>query len=192
MSTENENNALETEVTTEASDANATEVTEEVTETEAESNKVPVEEALDSLYTLVNQANSSFKPALSTLTKTEKQRLLKMGKNQVHFVHEVLSYAKNNPEFVPHYMNPADVQVHMDRFERISLIHQSLTQLIKQLEDTSMWLGDKSYSQALSFYQSVRVGAKKHAPGAKAIYNDLKLYFAKSHGVNEQEEATQG
>ena len=192
MSTENENNTLETEATTEASDANSTEVTEEVTETEAESNKVPVEEALASLYALVNRANSSFKPALSTLTKTQKQRLLKIGKNQVHFVHEVLSYAKNNPEFVPHYMDPEDVQVYMDRFEQISLIHQSLSQLIKQLEDTLMFLGDKSYSQTLSFYQSVRVGAKKHAPGAKAIYDALKLYFAKSHGVNEQEEASQG
>ena len=106
-------------------------------------------------------------------------------------MHEVLSYAKNNPEFIPPYMDTEQMQLHMDRYERINLIHQSLTQLIKQLDDTLTYLGAKSYGPALSFYQSVKLGSQKHAPGAKAIHHDLKQYFTKSHGVNKEEEAPQ-
>jgi len=68
----------------------------------------------------------------------------------------------------------------MKVYDQLISIYRIILQLENKLNDTTMEAGAESYVSSLSYYNSVKFAAKSDAPGAKAIYEDLKKRFART------------
>lgn len=119
------------------------------------------------------------KPYLIALTPTERQEISKMGDGTLPFVQKCLAYCQSNPEFAPAFINFDELLADMKIYEQLLPVYRMVLQLENKLNDTSMEAGAESYVSALGYYNSVKLAAKVDAPGAKAIFEDLKKRFVK-------------
>ncbi len=136
-----------------------------------------IAQALD----LSNQITTLLTPYMEALTPDEKHGILKMGDKTIAFVSKALSYAESAPQFAPGYMNTKDLNDDVAAVSGLTSIEQPLKNLVTQLDDTITIAGSEAYTVALMYYNSVKEGARRNMPGAKAIYDDLKVRFAKAH-----------
>jgi tetratricopeptide (TPR) repeat protein len=127
----------------------------------------------------IYEAIGLLSPYLIALTPQERHDLPKMSDGTLPFVQKCLDYCQANPEFAPAYVNFGDMAEDMKTYEQLLPIYRMVLQLENKLNDTSMEVGAESYVSALSYYNSVKNAAKYDAPGAKAIYEDLKKRFTK-------------
>lgn len=117
------------------------------------------------------------KPYLIALSAEERQRMLKMGDKTVSFVEKTLDYVKNNPEFVPAYMNVLEFEKDTIAVKNLITMLNPVVQLEQGLNDTEMLAGSEAYTAALIYYNSVKQAAKNNIPNAAAIYDDLSKRF---------------
>lgn len=129
--------------------------------------------------TKINEVVGLLTPYLIALTPQERHDLPKMSDGTLPFVQKCLDYCQANPEFAPSYMNLAYLAEDMKTYEQLLPIFRMITQLENKLNDTCMEAGAESYVSSLTYYNSVKNAAKYDAPGAKAIYEDLKKRFTK-------------
>ena len=129
--------------------------------------------------TKLNEVVNILKPYLIALSPTERHDLPKMSDGTLPFVQKCLDYCKSNPEFAPAYVNFNELTEDMKMYQQLLPLYRVVLQLENKLNDTSMQAGAESYVSSLSYYNSVKNAAKYDAPGAKAIYEDLKKRFAK-------------
>ena len=134
-----------------------------------------IAEATTKLTDVVN----ILKPYLIALSPTERHDLPKMSDGTLPFVQKCLDYCKSNPEFAPAYVNYNELTEDMKMYQQLLPIYRNVLQLENKLNDTSMQAGAESYVASLSYYNSVKNASKYDAPGAKAIYEDLKKRFTK-------------
>lgn len=127
----------------------------------------------------LNAATDLLKPYMIALSPTERQELPKMGDGTLPFVQKCLDYCRSNPEFAPAYIDFGALLGDMKVYNQLTPIHRLAIRLENNLNDTTMEAGAESYISALGYYNSVKMAAKVDAPGAKAIYEDLKKRFAK-------------
>ncbi len=125
----------------------------------------------------INDVINLFKPYLIALTPTERQEIPKMSDGTLPFVQKCLSYCQSNPEFSPAYVDFSALSADMKVYNQLIPIYRLIYQLENKLNDTTMEAGAESYVSSLSYYNSVKFAAKSDAPGAKAIYEDLKKRF---------------
>jgi hypothetical protein len=127
----------------------------------------------------LNEVVNILKPYLIALSPTERHDLPKMSDGTLPFVQKCLDYCKSNPEFAPAYVNYNELTEDMKMYQQLLPLYRVVLQLENKLNDTSMQAGAESYVSSLSYYNSVKNAAKYDAPGAKAIYEDLKKRFTK-------------
>ena len=101
-----------------------------------------------------------------------------MGEGTVRFVDKTLEYAGTNPEFLPPYVDIEELKKDVSAVKDLMRIYIPLKQLISMLDDTMMEAGSEAYVAALTYYNSVKVGAKRKVDGAKIIADDLGQRFA--------------
>lgn len=123
--------------------------------------------------------NDTLKPYLIALTPEERQSKLKMGDKSNTFVEKVTEYVKSNPEFVPVYMKVANLETDYKAVNDLTLIYRPTEQIASSLSDTILLSGSEAFSNALTYYNSVKQAAKQNVPNAKTIYDDLKKRFDK-------------
>ena len=116
-------------------------------------------------------------PFLVNLTPLERSTLPKMGDGSTPFVTKALTYAENNPQFVPPYMNVPELRKDFNLATQVSLLRQQLNQVAEALDDTELALGSEAFVTSLTFYASVKQATKMNIPGADSIYDDLKTRF---------------
>lgn len=126
---------------------------------------------------LVNQVLSLLNPYLLALTPQERHDLSKMSDKSVAFVSKTLQYAESNPQFGPGYLNIPDLHIDVRAVEDLTTIENPAESLAMQLNDTIMKAGSEAMKTALVYYSSVKRASAEDAPGAKAIYDDLKVRF---------------
>jgi hypothetical protein len=119
------------------------------------------------------------KPYLIALTPTDRHNLPKMSDGTLPFVQKCLDYCQSNPEYAPSYIDFNGLVSDMKVYSQLIPVYRLIDQLENKLNDTTMEVGAESYISALSYYNSVKLAAKSNAPGAKAIYEDLKMRFLK-------------
>lgn len=128
------------------------------------------------LRALVVAARSKL-PFLRNLTTQERKELAKLGDKTVGFDEKVQAYMVTNPEFVPGFIDTAEV--HKDRLLRtrfMGFLSEFMT-LAEHMDDTMTILGSEILMADLAYYQSVREAAKRGVPGAQQIYDDLRTRF---------------
>lgn len=141
------------------------------------------DEVIADVTTKLNDIVNQLKPYLIALTPTERHDLPKMSDGSLPFVQKCLSYCQSNPEFAPAFINFEELFSDMKVYEQLLPVYRTVLQLENKLNDTSMEAGAESYVSALGYYNSVKLGAKLDAPGAKAIYEDLAKRFARDSKV---------
>lgn len=135
-----------------------------------------VTQALD----LTGQLQTLLAPYLHALTPEERHNMLKMKDKTVAFVTKALGYAEASPQFGPAYLNVGELHADVENVNGLTQIEQPVESLQLQLNDTIMMSGSEAYTAALSYYNSVKEAARRNVPGAKAIYDDLKVRFERT------------
>ena len=128
----------------------------------------------------VKSLSTVLKPLLSSLTKEQRQELPKMGDGTEPFVEKALDYVQSNPEFAPPYVKAEEMATDFKAVKDLLNIYRPLLQLVQQLDDSIMLSGSEAYVGSLAYYNSAKMAARMNAPGAKAIYEDLRQRFRRS------------
>ena len=137
------------------------------------------DEVITDVTTKLNDVVTALKPYLIALTPTERMEMPKMGDGTLPFVQKCLNYCQTNPEFAPGYIDFVGLASDMKAFEQLLPLQRMVLQLENQLNDTTMQAGTESYVSSLAYYNAVKLATRMDAPGAKAIYEDLKKRFAR-------------
>lgn len=116
-------------------------------------------------------------PFLVSLTNAERIRLPKMADGTTPFVGKALSYAESTPALVPPYLDVVELKQDFALAQALGDVLRTLGQLTQSVQDTQTAVGSEAYAAALTFYQTTKQAAKMGAPGANAIYQDLKGRF---------------
>jgi hypothetical protein len=137
-------------------------------------------EDLKQAQDLLGRLDSILKPYLVALKPEDRAKLPKMGDKTLPFVEKVTEYCQANPEFVPVYMNVENLNVDFRAVNDLTTLFRSAEQLANGLNDTIMLSGSEAYTNALTYYNSVKEASKKNVPNAKTIFEDLKKRFEKA------------
>ena len=93
------------------------------------------------------------------------------------FLDKVSDIAEGNPEFVPPFMNTAELKKLIRQIELLRNISANLEQLLRMTNDELLLTGDEAFRIALMYYNSVRDAARRHVQGAESLFNILRLFF---------------
>jgi hypothetical protein len=140
----------------------------------------------------IKESHDLLKPYLTPLTKEDRRGLPKMGTRTMEFVYKVFEYVQSHPQFIPIGITHADMDIDRKGREEISRIMMATTSFHEELEDTFMKVGSEFYKSALEYFDTVKRAADRNVPGAKAIVDDVSVYFKKGARAEDpaEEEAT--
>ncbi len=141
-------------------------------------NSVIPAEILAEVKTHFDQAREKLSPYLIALTPRERIELPKMGDGNLPFVQKGVDFCESKPEFAPPFIDVTGFENDMEFREALLSIFYPLHQLHQDLDDTILQAGSECYVAALAYYNSVKQAAKLSIPGAKAIYEEMKVRFA--------------
>ncbi len=113
-------------------------------------------------------------PFLVSLTNAERIRLPKMADGTTPIVGKALSYAEYPPPHVPPKHGGGGGQQGLAQGQGRGGGVGTHGQQTQSVQDTQTAVGSEAYAAALTFYQTTKQAAKMGAPGANAIYQDLK------------------
>jgi hypothetical protein len=116
-------------------------------------------------------------PYLTVLKPEQRRTIAKMGDKTLAFVEKACELAFTNPVFVPPYLNMEEFSVDFSDAHNTEPVLIITEQLRSGLDDTQMLAGSEAYHAALVFYNSVKEAASQNVPGAKAIYDALRVRF---------------
>ncbi|MCX6895936.1 MAG: hypothetical protein NTZ16_10655 [Verrucomicrobia bacterium] len=100
-----------------------------------------------------------------------------LGEKSVGFDEKCANYIASNPDFLPSYINPAEVL--KDRTARAQILKflPQLRLLTEQAGDTFDVIGNEIMLADLAYYNSTGEAAKRGRPGAGAIHDDLATRY---------------
>jgi hypothetical protein len=93
------------------------------------------------------------------------------------WVNKAFNYADRNPALLPGYINKAELTADHTTHNQLNPRIDRLETLLQGMLDTNLLLGTDLYNNLGAFYRSLREASKTNAPGASAIYQDLKQQF---------------
>lgn len=128
-------------------------------------------------------------PFLLSLTPQERKELPKLGEKTVGFDEKCVSYMQSNPEFLPGFIDTAEVDKDRALRSQLLLFAADLQGLAQQVEDSLTVLGSEILMADLAYYQSAREAARRGRAGAQGIYDDLRSRFPGAAALPAQAKA---
>ena len=141
------------------------------------------EAALKKALGYFQQGADELRPHLQALTPDERAAMLKMGAKTVDFVRKAYDYARNNPTFVPAFLDLDEFARDSAALNGLAPLQQLLLALALDTESTMMLAGSDAYAAALVLYNNIKFLAKNKQPGAQAAYDDLSQQFPGNGGA---------
>jgi hypothetical protein len=132
---------------------------------------------LQAIKDMLATINGLLEPYLIALTPEDRRKLLKMGDGSEPFVSKVMDYAVSDPQFLPPFVQFAELKKDWDAYSALVPIFRTVQQLENNLSDTVMLTGSEAFEGSLGYYSSIKLGAKMNVPNAKTIYEDLSKRF---------------
>lgn len=136
---------------------------------------------LDEIKQSIEKALSLLKPYTIPLTPAERSNMAKL-------VDKTNAYSLANPQLCPSYFNQAEFAIDFNDYQNLRPLVVMVEQLLHQIEDTMTMAGSEAYIASLSFYNSAKDAAKRDIPGAKAVYEDLRLRFPQPYARKKEED----
>lgn len=116
-------------------------------------------------------------PFLVNLSPQDRKELPKLGDKTVGFDEKCQTYMESNPEFLPGFVDTAELDRDRALRSQMLRIAPDLLLLAEQIEDTLTVLGSEIVMVDFAYYQGVREAARRGLPGAQLIYDDLRTRF---------------
>ena len=116
-------------------------------------------------------------PFLVSVSNQERLEMPKLGDKTMGFEEKCAAYMASNPEFLPGYVQIAEVTKDRALLARFMQFWTHLTTLCEEVSDTKLVIGSEIYMADLGYYGNARQGAKRGLPGADTIFNDLRARF---------------
>jgi hypothetical protein len=135
---------------------------------------------LEQLRSMISASIELIIPYAVPLTPSERMTIPKMGEKSLGFVEKSYDYADNNRNFVPPFLDLNLFRVDLADAHGMWGIQNLAKQLKEMLNDTVMAAGSEAYQASLVFYSTVKVAAAHDVPGARAVYEALKVRFPSS------------
>ena len=156
-------------------------------------NKVKIqltEENKNAIETAIKTLQDTFKPILVSVPPAEKRAMLTLGNKSLGFVSQNMMYAKQKAEFVPSYLDMNEWEIDLKAWEDLAPYYAQIQEIQSLLSDTISICGNEAYRQSLTYYNTVKQGAKDNVPGAKPIFDELKQYYVHPK-KNKEEDKTE-
>ncbi len=117
-----------------------------------------------------------------TVNLTPDQRLQygRIANQNKLIVDKAKSYMEQHPSWIPNFLDKQEFDRDYTSRKQIETHVQQLESLNQQLLDTKTLLDHDNYTNALSFYRMMRFLAGENEPGAKSVYEDMKVLFKKT------------
>jgi len=129
-------------------------------------------------------------PFVINLTPEEIRSLPKMGDKSIPFVEKAMEYAARFPQFLPAYVDLAELKKDLELARKLKMLLNVLEPLTEKVKDTWLEAGAEAYSAARVFYKSTRNAIKSGVPGADTVADELgKRFGRKSQGIPGEEKA---
>ncbi|WP_154852999.1 hypothetical protein [Cyclobacterium xiamenense] len=138
------------------------------------------EAELATIRETLNTLKTSLGPYLLALTPSERRTVPKMSDGTLPFVEKAMEYAREDGQFLPPYVEITELEKDWNAVKTLMPVLRDLQQLVSNLNDSVTMAGSEAYVGALSYYNSVKYGAKINVADAKTIYEDLRQRFARS------------
>ncbi len=116
-----------------------------------------------------------------TINLTPEQRLQygRVSNKNKLIIDKSKNYMEQYPDWIPKFLDKAEFDRDYTARNQVEIHAQLLENLAQQLIDTKTLLDHDNYTNALSFYRKVRFLARENEPGAKTVYQDMKVLFDK-------------
>lgn len=122
-----------------------------------------------------------------TLTSEEKNRKIRIGTNNLAFLHTAKDAFDDMPELFPAYLNPTVYENDLTLFMDLRPIRNRLEQIIQLVDDTSVLVGDHVFKDSLEVFRSAKDGTKRGLEGARLWAKLMEARF-EGQGVQREEE----
>jgi hypothetical protein len=132
------------------------------------------QEQIGTVLSALNTVHGMLAPICVTLTPDQRQQILKMGPATIPFVNAVSSNTQQNPQFIPSYVDAAELVKDVTAVKDLTTISNMLAKIVQLLDDTIMLAGSEAMVASLPIYQTIKLAAKNNVPGAEVVYNVLK------------------
>jgi len=126
----------------------------------------------------VLEAKFSF---LRALSPEERQGKIRLGVNNMAFLHNAKEAFDDMPSLLPRILDPVIFEKEFTLLAALRPFQSRIGQLSSLLEDTSILLGDHTYRDALEIFYSSKKGTQMGMEGARLWKQSLENRF-ESHG----------
>ena len=114
------------------------------------------------------------------LTPEQRQQYGRIANQNKLIVDKAKTYMEQYPDWVPRFLDKEEFDNDYTARQHIENRANLLEELTQQLIDTKTLLDHDNYTNALSFYRMLRFLAGENEPGAKTVYEDMKVLFNKT------------
>lgn len=120
------------------------------------------------------------------LTAEQRQQYGRIANQNKLIVDKAKNYMEQHPNWIPSFLDKAEFDKDYITRQQIESRVQLLENLSQQLVDTKTLLDHDNYTNTLSFYRMMRFLAGENEPGAKTVYEDMKVLFAKTSRTDDE------
>ena len=113
------------------------------------------------------------------LSADERQNFVNIEKDLIKYLEVSNNIAIGFPELFPAFNNIDNFKNTFGQTMEIWLLIKKTDQILKKLNDIGKLAGYITMEAAHSFYQTVKIAARRDYPGTRAIFDELKsVYYA--------------
>jgi hypothetical protein len=137
----------------------------------------PKQTVIDEAIANIVKAYTTLKPYLQGLSKDERLSLTKMSDKTVAFVDKSGNYVKSHKDFVPPFLDVAEMGKDLDAVRMLKPLRDVLATFYSDVDDTVLLCGSEAFAASRIYYNSVTYAAKQGVEAAKPIAVDLAKRF---------------
>ena len=116
-------------------------------------------------------------PLVIALTPDQRSTRFKMGEASRPFVEKVVDYSGTDPQFLPAFAKVDKLLEDWKAYKELTPVYNALNQLLSGIDDTLLELGIELMKVANAYYLQTKTGVKLDVPGAKPVYEDLRVRY---------------
>ena len=114
---------------------------------------------------------------LVNLSPQQRQQHARVKYEMEVWVQKAYNYLLANPALVPAFIDTVETTDDITTHNQLNPRIDQLEVILQGLIDTNLLLGTDLYNNLMAFYRSLKAASFSNAPGAAAIYADLKQQF---------------
>ncbi|MEW7277769.1 hypothetical protein ABW636_04160 [Aquimarina sp. 2201CG1-2-11] len=120
------------------------------------------------------------------LTPDQRRQYGRIANQNKLIVDKAKNYMEQHSNWIPPFLDKTEFDKDYTARKQVENRVQLLENLSQQLIDTKTLLDHDNYTNSLSFYRMVRYLAGENEPGAKPVYEDMRVLFSRtSSSIND-------